>query len=261
PEGRLTLKDAAGNVTCEEDSPGKVCGHPGGTPFGFASAWRSQATGLVYMRNRWYSPELGEFLSQDPLGYHDSFNLYAYTAFDPINGWDPFGLETQSLAKQAPKISIAGMEPGVEPPPPMKPPPGAPPKLPLPRPQFEPPIRPLPRHPGVALGAGTAVSVSGAFGIGLIIGFPLGWLFGPDDLFQDPNPVEAPPAVKPEPPNACHEPCGPPASFPSQNQPAPASLPPPQPSPPRLEDPGAPEPPAQAGSVNQMKRLGPGEIN
>ncbi|MBI3183965.1 MAG: hypothetical protein HYZ28_17655 [Myxococcales bacterium] len=99
PEGRLTLKDAAGNVTCEEDSPGKVCGHPGGTPFGFASAWRSQVTGLVYMRNRWYSPELGEFLSADPLGYHDSFNLYAYTAFDPINGWDPFGLGNDGFAR------------------------------------------------------------------------------------------------------------------------------------------------------------------
>ena len=49
------------------------------------------ATGLVYARARWYSPETGTFLSGDPLAYRDSSNLYAFAAGDPVNGRDPTG--------------------------------------------------------------------------------------------------------------------------------------------------------------------------
>jgi RHS repeat-associated protein len=81
-------------------------------PFGFASAWRSPGTGLYYMRNRWYSAELGQFLSQDPLGYVDSFNPYAYVGFDPINGWDPFGLSTHGFTRGLPG-AMGGLGPAV----------------------------------------------------------------------------------------------------------------------------------------------------
>ena len=46
------------------------------------------------MRHRWYSPTLGQFVSHDPYEYVDSFNLYAFAAFDPINNWDPWGLSS-----------------------------------------------------------------------------------------------------------------------------------------------------------------------
>jgi RHS repeat-associated protein len=52
------------------------------------------ATGLVYARARWYSPETGSFLSGDPLAYKDSSNLYAFAGGDPVNGRDPTGLAT-----------------------------------------------------------------------------------------------------------------------------------------------------------------------
>ncbi|HET7437146.1 MAG TPA: RHS repeat-associated core domain-containing protein [Thermoanaerobaculia bacterium] len=51
------------------------------------------ATGLVYVRNRWYEPGTGTFLSPDPLGYRDSSNLYAFVGGDPVNGRDPTGAE------------------------------------------------------------------------------------------------------------------------------------------------------------------------
>jgi len=53
------------------------------------------------VRARWYSPTLGQFTSHDPLGYVDTQNLYAFAAFDPINAWDPYGLEAQEQVELA----------------------------------------------------------------------------------------------------------------------------------------------------------------
>lgn len=50
------------------------------------------------MRNRWYSPQLGQFMSHDPLEYIDSYDLYAFAKLDPINFWDPWGLSGGNLA-------------------------------------------------------------------------------------------------------------------------------------------------------------------
>jgi RHS repeat-associated protein len=95
PEGRVTTFDNAGSVTCQEEgNHGTVCPMPGRLPFAFNGQWRSSLTGLSYMRNRWYSPRLGQFMSHDPLHYVDSVNLYSFAGFDPINSWDPFGLES-----------------------------------------------------------------------------------------------------------------------------------------------------------------------
>ncbi len=81
------------SVDCQEVGTfDGICEAPGGIPFAFNSMWRSPATGMVYMRNRVYDPRLGQFLSHDPLGYIDSYNLYQFASFDPINRWDPFGL-------------------------------------------------------------------------------------------------------------------------------------------------------------------------
>jgi len=92
PEGRVTTFDNTGSVTCQEEgNHGTVCPMPGGLPFAFNGQWRSSLTGLSYMRNRWYSPRLGQFMSHDPLHYVDSVNLYSFAGFDPINSWDPYG--------------------------------------------------------------------------------------------------------------------------------------------------------------------------
>jgi RHS repeat-associated protein len=44
-----------------------------------------------YVRDRWYDPQTGAWLTADPMGYGDSANLYAYAGQDPINGRDPTG--------------------------------------------------------------------------------------------------------------------------------------------------------------------------
>jgi RHS repeat-associated protein len=48
-------------------------------------------TGLQYFRARYYSPELGRFISRDPLGFVDGMSLYR--AYFVPGGMDPFGLD------------------------------------------------------------------------------------------------------------------------------------------------------------------------
>jgi uncharacterized protein RhaS with RHS repeats len=47
---------------------------------------------LYYMRNRWYEPRTGRFLSEDPIGLAGGINPYVYAGDDPVNRWDPRGL-------------------------------------------------------------------------------------------------------------------------------------------------------------------------
>ena len=50
------------------------------------------ATGLVYMRNRWMDPEMGRFMSADPLGYRDGPSPYEALGGSPTSVSDPTGL-------------------------------------------------------------------------------------------------------------------------------------------------------------------------
>jgi RHS repeat-associated protein len=65
----------------------------------FTSYDRSDATGLDYAVNRFYSSQQGRFTQVDPigmgaasLGNPQTLNLYAYCGNDPINNVDPDGL-------------------------------------------------------------------------------------------------------------------------------------------------------------------------
>ncbi len=49
-------------------------------------------TGLLQMRARWYSPSVGRFLSEDPIGFGGGMNWYAYADGNPISLIDPYGL-------------------------------------------------------------------------------------------------------------------------------------------------------------------------
>jgi RHS repeat-associated protein len=65
----------------------------------FTTYDRSEATGLDYAVNRFYSPQQGRFTQVDPIGMGaavlgdpQTLNMYAYCGNDPINGVDPDGL-------------------------------------------------------------------------------------------------------------------------------------------------------------------------
>ena len=50
-------------------------------------------TGLYYYRARYYDPQIGRFLTQDPLAYSGGLNLYSFVLNNPLNLTDPSGLE------------------------------------------------------------------------------------------------------------------------------------------------------------------------
>jgi RHS repeat-associated protein len=53
--------------------------------------WDSEAQ-LYYYRARSYDPKIGRFLSEDPIGFYDDINLFAYVGNNPLRWKDPFGL-------------------------------------------------------------------------------------------------------------------------------------------------------------------------
>lgn len=58
---------------------------------------QADASGLQYMRNRYYDPKTGRFTQQDPIGLAGGLNLYGYAGGDPVNFSDPFGLKATPM--------------------------------------------------------------------------------------------------------------------------------------------------------------------
>ena len=59
----------------------------------FQGQYFDAETGLHYNRFRYYDPDCGRFVSQDPIGLFGGYNLYQY-APNPTNWIDPWGLQT-----------------------------------------------------------------------------------------------------------------------------------------------------------------------
>jgi RHS repeat-associated protein len=79
--------DAFGNVLSSVEATAN--------PFQYAGAYgvMNEGNGLLYMRARYYDPEIGRFLTQDPIGVPGGVNLYAYVGSNPVNLVDPTGLQ------------------------------------------------------------------------------------------------------------------------------------------------------------------------
>jgi len=59
--------------------------------FRYCGEYFDEETGLIYLRNRYYDPSIGRFITEDPI--KDGFNWYTYCGNNPVNRWDPWGLE------------------------------------------------------------------------------------------------------------------------------------------------------------------------
>lgn len=93
-DGRLVWAGefgAWGRVTRQVlDAPLKM-GEEFVQPLRFAGQYEDESTGLHYNTFRYYDPEVGRFLTRDPIGLDGGINLYRYAA-NPSAWTDPLGL-------------------------------------------------------------------------------------------------------------------------------------------------------------------------
>jgi RHS repeat-associated protein len=99
------LRDGLNSTVALTNSGGGITGSLTYSPYGGSSSSGSVttafqytgrdndgATGLYYYRARYYSPQLGRFISEDPAGLAAGTNFYAYVGGDPVSLIDPLGL-------------------------------------------------------------------------------------------------------------------------------------------------------------------------
>jgi RHS repeat-associated protein len=68
-----------------------VVGDKQACPFRWPGQYEDAETGLYYNRFRYYDPDAGGYVSQDPIGLKGGFRLHRYAA-DSLQNIDPFGL-------------------------------------------------------------------------------------------------------------------------------------------------------------------------
>ena len=67
-------------------------------PLRYAGQYADGETGLHYNLFRYYDPQVGRFIVQDPIGLNGGWNLYQY-APNPLGWIDPLGLKCSHSAK------------------------------------------------------------------------------------------------------------------------------------------------------------------
>jgi RHS repeat-associated protein len=65
--------------------------------FGGLADGMRDASGQMYMRNRYYDPKTGQFTQTDPIGLAGGLNAYGFAAGDPVSYSDPYGLRACGL--------------------------------------------------------------------------------------------------------------------------------------------------------------------
>lgn len=118
------LTDRTGSVVALVNDSGRVLARYNWGPYGeledyqgerqtdwgiYGKEWVPEI-GLVQMGMRWYSPEDGQFLTEDPLGQF--WNPFAYTGGDPLTIWDPTGLMAATASENA--AGNGCIDPGIE---------------------------------------------------------------------------------------------------------------------------------------------------
>src|SRR6266699_1629034 len=92
-----SLSNAAGSIanTYTYDSFGKLTNSTGSlvNPFRYTARESDTETGLYYFRARYFDPNIGRFVTEDPVEFKSGdVNFYAYVGDNPTNAADPLGL-------------------------------------------------------------------------------------------------------------------------------------------------------------------------
>ena len=64
-------------------------------PYRYCGEYWDEESGLIYLRNRYYDPNVGRFISEDPI--RDGANWYAYCGGNPVMYIDPTGLYADAM--------------------------------------------------------------------------------------------------------------------------------------------------------------------
>jgi RHS repeat-associated protein len=80
-------------------------GESGGEPYGYTGEQWDASAGLVFLRARYYSPEVGRFISKDQWGGREqtpqTLNGFVYVTNNPINQIDPSGYLSDRLIQES----------------------------------------------------------------------------------------------------------------------------------------------------------------
>ena len=66
--------------------------------FRFCGEYTDPETGFVYLRNRYYNPSTGRFITEDPV--QDGMNWYGYCGGNPVMRVDPWGLKITATEEE-----------------------------------------------------------------------------------------------------------------------------------------------------------------
>jgi RHS repeat-associated protein len=80
-----------------ETTPWHKAASPKPNWFGSVATGMRDASGQIYMRNRYYNPSTGQFTQPDPIGLAGGLNSYGFAAGDPVSYSDPYGLKPDTL--------------------------------------------------------------------------------------------------------------------------------------------------------------------
>lgn len=120
--------DALGSVVATSDEAGNVTHRREYEPYGYELGGLSDgvgytghvqdpSTGLVYMQQRYYDPQIGRFLSVDPITAYEGdlrqFNRYAYAFNNPYRFVDPDGRQSVAACAANPANAAVCAEAGI----------------------------------------------------------------------------------------------------------------------------------------------------
>jgi RHS repeat-associated protein len=90
------LADSNGAVveSATYDSFGRIQSNNLSTRYGYTGRELDETTGLMFYRARFYDPQVGRFISEDPIGFDGGINWYAYVGNQSIKYKDPRGLDS-----------------------------------------------------------------------------------------------------------------------------------------------------------------------
>jgi RHS repeat-associated protein len=114
----IALVDVNGNIqtsyTYDPYGGTSVTGTSNGNEFQYTGR-ENEGNGLYFYRARYYSPLLGRFISEDPLGFAgDDDNLYAYAFDAPTDFIDPLGTDALQSPATVARTAFEVIEGGKE---------------------------------------------------------------------------------------------------------------------------------------------------